>query len=145
MRTLIFLIAFSSICAASGAADKPPATVEDCVRVRQPITPGNAPNDIAMSPSGQYVAYVLKVSDFKTNANQYQLRLRDLNRVAEREHGSLLFQANELSGATWLADGRHLALLSRNLNRSTIVLIDIITGHKESIVENAERIWEYSI
>ena len=50
-----------------------PITVQDCVRTRRV-----ADQEVRISPDGSRVAYVVKAPDAVTNANNYQLYIRNL-------------------------------------------------------------------
>jgi len=100
---------------------------------------------VKLSPDGRRVAYLLKSPNLTTNKNDYQLRVRDLEEITHRENGRLLFQSDELSEVTWVADGRYVTFLNREKNKSRIIKLDIETGKMETVCEYPGWVREYSI
>ena len=136
---LALLLVLVGSCFAS-AAEKRPVTVEDCVCTRRIVN-----REIALSPTGLHVAYVIKAPDVKTNKNNYQLLVRDLRQTTKRKNGRMLFQAEFLAGIRWLPEGRQITVLSREGEKNSVRIIDLRTGRSELAVEHPSRIEEYSI
>ena len=147
---LAFLLVLVGSCLAS-AGEKRPVTVEDCVCTRRIVG-----KELALSPTGTHVAYIVQAPDVKTNRNNYQLLVRDLRQTTKRENGRLMLQRaatakfpnpweKGLSGLQWLAGGTRVAVLSREGEKSSIRIIDIRTGRSELVFDHPARIEEYSI
>src|SRR5271165_4091141 len=83
------------------AAQMRSITVQDCVRTRRV-----ADQEVRISPDGSRVAYVVKAPDAVTNANNYQLYIRNLKGLGRRRSGHLLLQASRISGILWLSPTR---------------------------------------
>src|SRR5271156_3836273 len=89
------------------ASEKRPATVEDCVCLRRILA-----NEVKISPDRTHVGYLLKAPNLRTNQNDYELLVRDLDNRAGANNGTLIFSSvKELSGLRWLRDGKTIALL----------------------------------
>ncbi len=117
-------------------------TVGDCVCVRRIVS-----NEVQISPDGTHVSYLLKAPNLRTNRNDYELWIRDLNDRTGVSNGTLVFSSvEELSGLRWLRDGRRMALLeNRRKAGSRILLINTVTKEVETIAEVTSGTMDYSI
>ena len=115
-------------------------TVEDCVRTKRPV-----PGELALSPDGSRVAYIVKAPNLMTNRNDYRLYVRELRRSGTQTNGSLLFVSEDASGLRWLDNSREVALLSRERKVSVIRVIDVLNGKSRIAARSRRRIASYSI
>lgn len=110
-----------------GSEHKHPITVEDCVRTRRILSEGlGQPLPIELSPDGLHLAYIVKAPNVETNRNDYQLYVRDLNRVGYRETGRLLLQADRISGIKWIGSHKLVARVARRVVRRIENELEII-------------------
>lgn len=106
---------------------KSPVTVADCVQIRR-IFDGQ----LALSPDGSAVAYVVRAPDIKTNTNRYEVYLRSLKRgkPENRSNGRLLFGTDRaLLALQWPRNSHELFLLQNTGPGSSILKIETRTGH----------------
>jgi dipeptidyl aminopeptidase/acylaminoacyl peptidase len=109
--------------------EKRPISVEDCVRTRR-----IQDQEVALSPDGARVAYVVKAPDTENNRNVYLLYLRTLKEVDSRDNGKVVLQADRISNIRWLSGGKLVARVedsTKNLTR--ILIIDAANGSQESL------------
>jgi dipeptidyl aminopeptidase/acylaminoacyl peptidase len=128
------------LCRGEALSQRRAITVEDCVGTRR-----FAELQIQISPDGTKVAYVIKAPNLRTNKNDYELYVRDLNRTAKRENGRLLLRSERLSGLRWTGDGQSVAILSQEGEGSAIDLVDPRNGDVKTVEKSEERISSYSI
>jgi dipeptidyl aminopeptidase/acylaminoacyl peptidase len=124
------------------AQEKKSVTVEDCVGVQR-IVWGEA----KISPDGKQIAYLIKAPNLKTNQNDYQLWVRDVTDSLQQENGKMVFSSTEeVSGLTWLADRKRIAVLVHPRKpKSRILLINSDTGQEEVAADVPTGILQYSI
>jgi len=127
-------------CSTASVSDRRPISVEECIRTRRLV---NA--DLALSPDGTNVAYVIKSPNLSTNKNDYELFVRDVNQTSRRENGRLLLQSGHLSNVTWLGDGKAIAILSQEGKNNTISLVDVASRRISTIERSLRKITSYSI
>ena len=129
-------------CCSAASAGQPmrAITVEDCVRTRRPV-----PGEVALSPNGKRIAYIVKAPNLATNRNDYRVYVREIKSGNKRNNGSLLFVANDVSGLTWLSDSSHIALLSRGEHNSIIRIVDVVKGTSNIRASSQRRIGSFSI
>ncbi len=142
-RQLVLVALGASIFVGSTIAlGKRPATVEDCVCVRRIVS-----DEVKISPDGTHVGYLLKAPNPRTNRNDYELRVRDLNDRSGVDNGRLVFSSTEeLSGLRWLRDGQKIALLERRRKpKSRILLVNTVTTAVEILAGATKAIMDYSI
>lgn len=109
-RFLRAFVAVTFLAAQMDAGQMRPITVEDCVRTRRVME-----QELALSPDGTRVAYVVKAPNTLMNFNDYRLYVRELSHLGARESGHILLQADGISGIRWLGSG---ALMARVENKS---------------------------
>lgn len=114
--------------------------MEDCVRTRR-----LAAGELAVSPDGGRVAYVLKAPDPVTNQNDYELFVRDLGGTNVRSNGRLLLRSDLLSGIRWLADSQTLAILTQEHDGMSVSLVSAATGTRAIVAGPARKIRSFSI
>ncbi|MCI0721499.1 MAG: prolyl oligopeptidase family serine peptidase [Acidobacteria bacterium] len=133
-----FLVVSGAALASS--ASKRPLAVQDCVRTRRVVG-----RELALSPDGNHVAFVVKAPDVRTNKNNYQVFVRDLRRRQHRENGRILVQSEFVSGLRWLADGIRVAILTREQGQNEIRIVNTLDGKSEVALRNSAQIEEFSI
>lgn len=133
-----FLVVSGTVLASS--SDKRPLDVQDCVQTRRVVG-----RELALSPDGNHLAFIVKAPDVRTNKNKYQVFVRDLRRREHRENGRILFQSEFVSGLRWLADGIRVAILSRKPGQNEIRIVNTLDGKSEVAVRNSSQIQEFSI
>jgi len=119
---------------------KRPVTVEDCVRTRR-IFEGQ----VALSPQGNTVAYVVISPDLATNQNRYLLYLLDLDRGAANRNGQLLLDTLEvIHGLYWSNASGELFVLEGADRDGRILEIDSVTKAVKQPFAWTEPISEFS-
>jgi hypothetical protein len=94
--------------------------------------------EVRLSPDGSRVAYVVKAPNVFTNANDYQLYVRDVTTVGPRKQGRLLLQADRISGVRWL-DRKKLILhsekkvMANGAWKSDVFTVDVDTDAIEPL------------
>jgi dipeptidyl aminopeptidase/acylaminoacyl peptidase len=139
---LLVLLAVLILSAFMLAQEKKSVTVEDCVGMRRIVS-----GEVKISPDGKQIAYLAKAPKLKANQNDYQLWVRDVTDSSQQESGKKVFSSTvELSGLTWLADRKRIALLMHPREpKSRILFIDSDTGQEEAVVDVPAGILGYSI
>ena len=122
------------------ASERKSLTVEDSVRTRRIIG-----EELAISPDGNRVAYVLKAPDPATNKNNYELLVRDLGQTSSRDNGLLLLNSDELSDVRWLADSQTVAVLSRVGEETSVNFISVTSGKREIAAGPARGIRSFGV
>jgi len=135
-------VATLALVGSTRASEKRPVTVEDCVCVRRIIS-----DEVRVSPDRTHIGFLVKAPNLRTNQNDYQLRVRELDDRSEARNGRLVFSSTgELSGLRWLSDGKRIALLeNRRKPKSKILFVNIISGEVEVIAERTVGIADYSV
>jgi dipeptidyl aminopeptidase/acylaminoacyl peptidase len=121
-----------------------PVTPRDCATVRYVLR--DVPrHSIQLNPQGTYVAYLVKSPNLATNQNDIELfvhRLEAGHAIPSRE----LLSSPDTSSMQWEADGRHIAVLTKNANRHDVELIDVMTGRRSAIeLPGRPDVAEYNI
>jgi len=128
-------------------AEKRCLTVEDAVRTGR-IARDFLHHEVAISPDGSRVAFIVVAPKVEANKNNYELRVRSLKSVGAYDNGRLLFHANHLGALQWLGRGEQLAVLSRENGVGTeedrLNIINARTGRREVIQAPTKRIRSFS-
>lgn len=127
----------------SSALAKRLVTVADCVRIRR-IFDGQ----VALSPSGRAVAYVVKAPDIGANENQYDVYLRNLGKLNSnsRTNGRLVLTTERpLRALQWPTDSSEFFLLENNGPGSSVLEIDTKTGQVNTALACATEIASFSV
>jgi len=113
-------ILMSSLATRAMPAQKRSLTVEDCVRTRRIMD-----QELAVSPDGTRIAYVVKAPDVANNRNVFRLYLRVLQRFDFRDNGKVVLEADRISHIRWLSGGKLAARVDDlRQKRTTVVVID---------------------
>lgn len=125
------------------AGQQRPITVEDCVRTRRFVD-----QEVAISPDGTRVAYVVKAPDLLTNHNDYRLYIRDLANQATRDDGQLVVHADGISGIRWVSSDAIMTRIESGPKNgkdfeSRIEIVNARTGAREKL-DCPGKIEEYS-
>jgi dipeptidyl aminopeptidase/acylaminoacyl peptidase len=115
-------------------------TVEDCVRTRRPV-----PGEVTLSPDGKRIAYIVKAPNLTKNRNDYRVYVRDIKSATQRNNGSLLFVANDVSGLTWLSDNSRIVFLSRTEHDNIIRIVNVVKRTSTIAAASRRRIGSFSI
>jgi len=115
-------------------------TVEDCVRTRRPV-----PGEVTLSPDGKRIAYIVKAPNLTTNRNDYRVYVRDIKSATQRNNGSLLFVANDVSGLKWLSDNSRIVFLSRTEHDNIIRIVNVVKRTSTIAAASRRRIGSFSI
>src|SRR5262245_15822046 len=94
------------------ARDKLLLTVEDAVSTRR-IAQDTIRREVALSPDGTRLAYIVKAPDLQSDTNNYELYVRDLAQTTQPDNGHLLFRADDLLGMQWLGNSKQIGVISK--------------------------------
>lgn len=104
-------------------------TVEDCVRTRRVFE-----GEVALSPDGAAVAYVVESPDVETNKNEYRLYVRNLAHAWQRENGRALREETApIRGLKWVARGTKLIIVEETAGKQTLKLINPLNNDEEVV------------
>ena len=140
LRAIVVVTVVWCSTIASAGQQKRAITVEDCVRTRRPV-----PGEVALSPDGMQIAYIVKAPNLNTNRNEYRVYVRRIKSGKKRDNGSLLFMSNDVSGLRWLSDSSRIAFLARSGDNNFIKVVDIRKRRSEIAASSRRRISSYSI
>lgn len=148
VRKYLFVV-FLSLCAGQGPvfAQKRPITVSDSVSTRR-LAGDGLHGEVAISPDGSRVAYILKAPDIRNNTNNYELFVLPVSQPAKPGKGRLLLRADRLAGLQWLGNGRGVLVVETEgkdiTQEDRLVLIDARSGEQEVIKSPTKRIRSFS-
>jgi len=130
---LLFLTGMIVFSARMNCAEGRQITVEDCVQTRHVVR-----HEVRIAPDGRTVAYLVKIANWRTNRNKYQLYVRGLDASSRRRNGRLLLEGQGLSGLVWTADSKSLMILEQQNRRSVILRVNS-EGHGSQVVVTSPR------
>jgi dipeptidyl aminopeptidase/acylaminoacyl peptidase len=116
-----------------------PINVFDSVRTRKPI-----PGEIAISPDGQKIAFVVDAPDLENNRNSQLLYVKDLNAPQSTGNGTLLVTSEQVSNVRWLSDGNTILMQSRPDGTSKIVMVNASTRARSTLWSSKQKIMSMS-
>lgn len=119
-----------------------PVTVADCVQIRR-IFDGQ----VALSPDGTAVAYVVKAPDIEANKNLYEVYLRDLKsqNTKRKANGRLLLKTERaLRAMQWPEHSNQFFLLENIGPGSSVLQVDAKTAQVSTTLKLATTITSFS-
>jgi dipeptidyl aminopeptidase/acylaminoacyl peptidase len=137
LRILLASLLAQVVTVASTA--KRPMTVFDSVRTRKPL-----PGEIAISPNGRRIAFVVDAPDLENNRNSQLLYVKDLNAPQSSRNGALLVTSEKISNLRWLSDGSSILMLSRPHGTSRMELVNASTGARNTLWSSKQKIMSMS-
>jgi dipeptidyl aminopeptidase/acylaminoacyl peptidase len=120
MRTTIAAVVLWLLASATEAADKPPVTVEDLVRLERVSDP-------QASTDGRYVVFTLRETDMDANKGRTDLWLLDLDAEKPEPRRLTQHEAND-SKASWSSDGESIYFLSTRSGSSQVWRLALAGG-----------------
>lgn len=138
---LLILPSLASGADGRAAGTKRAVTVADCVSVRRVV-----PEEAKLSPDDTKIAYIVKAPDVTTDENQYQIWIRNLSDLGQRENGKMIFRTDvELSRLAWLqASKKEEVVVLENQDKvgSKVLLIDAESGKTDTLADVPDKIAE---
>jgi dipeptidyl aminopeptidase/acylaminoacyl peptidase len=135
----ILIVGLQTQTAAAGSNSKRPLSVFDSVRTRKPL-----PGEIAISPNGRRIAYVVEAPDLENNRNAHLLYVKDLDHNQSAPNGALLVTSEQISNLRWLSDGKRILILSRPGGTSRIEVVTVSTGVRNTLWSSNQKIMSMS-
>ncbi|MDT8068489.1 MAG: prolyl oligopeptidase family serine peptidase [Terriglobia bacterium] len=144
------LLAFISLCVWQGlaSAEKRTLTVVDAVSTRR-LAGDGLHGEVAISPDGAQIAYILKAPDIRNNTNNYELLIKRLGEDAKAGNGRLLLRADRLAGLQWLDNSRGVLVIETQgrypAEHDRLILIDTRSREREVIESPTKSIRSFSV
>jgi len=126
-----------------GLAEQRGVTPGDCVGIRYFAEEGLAGTygSISLSEDGSYVAYIVRSPNLNENRDEHELFIHPTSATRPSD-GKVLLSADDMSHIEWFGNSHVMALIRRG-GVSSVVIVDILSGDVETVVQRP-NILEYS-
>lgn len=125
-------------------AQQRPIEAADCVEIRRVPRDLSMRREITINRQGSLAAYLVQAPNLKTNRNDVQLHILPLSGDMTQKD-RVVFRAEGISQLQWLEDGKHVAVLVSDRVTKAIVLVDVVRHTRETILESAGDVREFSV